>query len=204
MINYTIAITGGIGSGKSTVSSLIKNLGFQVYSADEIYNDLIKQPKIVNDICNLLGLETKFDIDGKPALDKKAVACVVFENKEAFQKLNAYNQKIVYDEIKQICNTQENQILFFEIPLLFETSMQGEFDDVIVVMRNIEDRINAVIQRNNITREEVIARMNNQFNYDNLLPTLHKVIYNDSDVSALSEKVGRVDEAIKKEAFANL
>ena len=54
MINYTIAITGGIGSGKSTVSSLIKNLGFQVYSADEIYNDLIKQPKIVNDICNLL------------------------------------------------------------------------------------------------------------------------------------------------------
>ena len=101
MKNYTIAITGGIGSGKSTVSSLIKNLGFPVYSADEIYNELIKQPKIVNDICNLLGVEAKFDIDGKPVLDKKAVACVVFENKEALQKLNAYTHSLVYDEIKE-------------------------------------------------------------------------------------------------------
>lgn len=203
MRNYTVAITGGIGSGKSTVSRLFESFGYQVFSADEIYAQLIKEPLVVLKISALLGIEPKKCDNGEIALDKKAISNVVFSDKAKLEKLNQYTHALVYDKIEQICSEASGQILFFEIPLLFESKMQDRFDDVIVVIRNKEERINSVIERSGLTREEVIARMDNQFDYDNLLPTLHKVIYNDSDVEALTVKVGKLIETIKEQASAN-
>ena len=203
MRKYTVAITGGIGSGKSTVSRLFESFGYRVFSADEIYAQLIKEPEVVSKISALLGVESKKCDNGEIALDKKAISSVVFSDKAMLDKLNQYTHALVYDKIEQICSKATGQILFFEIPLLFESKMQDRFDDVIVVIRNKEERINSVIERSGLTREEVIARMDNQFDYDNLLPTLHKVIYNDSDVEALTVKVGKLIETIKEQASAN-
>ena len=203
MRNYTVAITGGIGSGKSTVTHIFESFGYQVFSADEIYAQLIKEPLVVLKISALLGVEPKKCDSGEVFLDKKAISSVVFSDKVMLDKLNQYTHALVYDKIEQICSEATGQILFFEIPLLFESKMQDRFDDVIVVIRNKEERINSVIERSGLMREEVIARMDNQFDYDNLLPTLHKVIYNDSDVEALTVKVGKLIETIKEQASTN-
>ena len=95
MRNYTVAITGGIGSGKSTVSRLFESFGYQVFSADEIYTQLIKEPEVVLKISALLGVEPKKCDSGEVSLDKKAISNVVFSDKAKLEKLNQYTHALV-------------------------------------------------------------------------------------------------------------
>ncbi len=194
-----VAITGGIASGKSTVSSFIKSLGYQVYDADKIYNDLLNDENIVKNICKIVGVEPKIT-DGKLTLDKSAVSKKVFYDKATLNKLNEYTHKLVYDEIDKIVrNYPSKSLLFFEIPLLFESGRQNDFDKVLVVVRDKEARIKALEERNGFTREESICRMKSQTDYDNFDFSKHTLISNDGDLSALYVKVSDVVKSLEKE-----
>ena len=144
------AITGGIGSGKSAVSSIIKELGYPVFSADEVYASLLKNNNFSKQIYTLLGLQ--FNIE--KGFDRKEIANVVFNNEEKLKLLNAFTHDKVMAELKRL-NDSETGIVFNEVPLLFEGGYQNMYDGVIVVYRNLEDRINAVVSRDNVSRKEV-------------------------------------------------
>ena len=191
MINkrLKIAITGGIGSGKSTVSEIIRNFGYAVYDADEIYNGLLTDENIVGSIYDALNLE-KVYVDGKIVFDKKLVSKTVFSDKEKLKTLNELSHALVYAKIEDIFKKHDkNKPIFFEIPLLFESGKDGDFDKIIVVKRNVEDRIEAVMKRSNLSFDEITARINSQINYDNLSFIEHTLIINDGSFSELIEKV---------------
>ena len=186
-----VAITGGIASGKSTVSSFIKGLGYKVYDADKIYADLLK----VSRIAGVRPLKT----DGKLILDKKAVSQKVFSDKDALDRLNAYTHKLIYDEIEKIIRKEcKEKILFFEIPLLFESGKADDFDKIIVVTRDKTLRIKALKTRNGLSEDEAMKRIINQTDYDNFDFSKHTLIRNDGDLSALRKKVSDVVKSLEE------
>ena len=173
-----IAITGGIGSGKTTVSSIIKDLGYEVFSADEIYADLLKDPTVVANCSKILGIEPIFS-DGSLVFDRPTAAKIVFEDKTLRDKLNEYTHSLVYNRIEELFAEAEGEKVFFEIPLLFESGKAADFDHVLIIERNLDDRIDSVVKRDNSTTEKVQKVISAQFSYDNLPDIKHTIIYND-------------------------
>ena len=89
-------------------------------------------------------------------------------------------------------------IVFAEVPLLFECNMQGEFDKVFIVTRPIEDRIDGVMKRSKLSKEEVLARIKNQFDYENLPKIEHTIISNDGDLDSLTDKIRCAIEGVEQ------
>lgn len=198
MKQLKIAITGGIGSGKSTVSDIVRDFGYSVYDADKIYSELTNKEQVVVKISSLTSVCPK-TANGRLVLDRKAVAEKVFNDSVLLNKLNEYTHALVYEEIDKICRVNDTEaILFFEIPLLFESRREDFFDKVMVVMRDKAERINAVKARSGLSAGEILARMKNQIDYDNFDFTKHTVIYNDGDLPALRDKVGFVIKSFRK------
>ena len=188
-----IAVTGGIGSGKSVVSEMIRSLGFDVYSADKIYNDMLSDELFVKNVYDLIGVPNQ---NGRVVFDKKLVSSIVFSDKEKLSALNRYTHNLVYEKIVDIFNDYPySKPVFFEVPLLFESGKEKDFDNVIVVLRNKNDRINAVKERG-LKTEEVLSRMDSQFDYDNSDLKAHTLIINDCSIEELFKRVKAVVEKI--------
>ena len=184
-----IAITGGIGSGKSVVSQIIRDLGYEVFSSDDIYGELLENEEVVKKIYDVLSLEKKYD-NKKLVFDRKAVAETVFFDRAKLDALNGFTHALVYARIEEIYKNQsENKPVFFEIPLLFESEKEGEFDKVFVIVRELADRIEAVKIRSGLSVEEIKARISNQIDYDNYDFNGHTLIVNDSSPEELKKRV---------------
>ena len=178
------AITGGIGSGKSTVCEIIEKLGYTVFSADKVYKELLKCPTFVEKIYTALAI----DSTDYANFNGKLVAEKVFNDKVLLSKLNAVTHpeimKVMLEKSKAV-----NGVCFNEVPLLFESGYESLYDGIIVVKRDIELRKQDVIKRDNLTEEEFNKRVNNQFNYENLSKITHTVITNDETLEKLTQKV---------------
>ena len=180
-----IAITGGIGSGKSTAITAIKQMGYLVISADETYAELLKNPEFVRGVHDAVGVENT-----SACLDRTAVSSAVFENPEKLKALNAYTHAKIYSLMFE--KSKGYDVVFHEVPLLFESGYQNKYDKVIVIMRDINSRIQSVKSRSGLSDEEVISRIKNQFNYENLDKNKHTVITNDGNLLDFSAKVKAV------------
>ena len=187
-----IAITGGIGSGKSAVCRILKERGYPVFSCDEINRTLLSEKSYLDGLCALFPACVK---DGK--LNKAALSALVFSDKEALKTLNAYAHPRISERLRRDMEGAE-KTCFAEVPLLFESGMTKQFDGAIVVLRNKEERIRAVDARDGLTAEQAKARMKQQFDYDGPLPDGCLAIENDGDEAALREKVDEVLEALKE------
>lgn len=188
--NKKIAVTGGIGSGKSTAMNMISERGYPVFSCDEIYNELTHDPKFLVMLCSQFG-----DIlDSNGCLDRKKLSAIVFNNEEALNKLNKLTHPAVYEELFKRADKLNNSC-FCEVPLLFESGAENLFDDVIIVMRDEEARINSVLKRDNLPLEMIEKRVKNQIDYNNLDFTMYYVIHNNGDLASLSHQI---DEILRK------
>ena len=180
--NKRIAVTGGIGSGKSTVCAALKKYGFPVFSCDEVYRELQREKSFLE------GLKKIFpSVVTKEGLDKKALSAIVFSDSSALEKLNAYTHPRIMERVFE--RMDGFSLAFAEVPLLFEANLEGEFDGVLVVMRKAEDRLAAVCARDGVSEAAVRDRIKNQFDYENNLKSGHTVIYNDGDKDSLERKV---------------
>ena len=188
-----IAVTGGIGSGKSTVIDIISREGYKPVSLDKVYSELLDNPEFVREVCKITGT-LPIEINGKVALDRKAVADKVFSDKKALEKLNEFTHK----KVIKTAFEEGGDDAFYEVPLLFEGGYEKLFDKVIVLMRDKNKRLESAALRDGVSVEKEKKRAENQYDYENNDLSLHIVIVNDGDFQSLEEKVRKVLSEIKQ------
>ncbi len=188
--NIRIAVTGGIGSGKSTVVAAIKDMGYDTISCDEVYAELTEREEFSEEISGTFG--DVLTLDGK--LDRRKLSDIVFGDKLKLQKLNDITHSAVMNEVLK--RSQCSHICFCEVPLLFEGGFQRLFDAVIVVLRDKEKRIDSVIERDNIVRHKIELRIGSQFDYDNSTFSEYYVIHNDGNLAELTTETHKVVKKI--------
>lgn len=193
--NIKIAVTGGIGSGKSLACSCIRELGYVTYSCDEIYAELLQG----KELCSTLAREFGSDViaqDG--SLNREKLSSIVFEDELKLKKLNAITHKAIFNEMFRRAELN-NGLVFFEVPLLFEGGYQALFDGVIVILRSETDRIESVMERDKITAAQVKKRINSQFDYVNKDFAEYYVIHNNGDLCQFKQNVAITLKKISEE-----
>lgn len=190
-----IAITGGIGSGKSLLTDYFASLGYAVLSADEIYSDLLKDEYFVKGISDAVGVRPVL-LNGRYTLDRKAVAEKVFGNPAERKKLDDFTHDAIMREMFSLANDCCG-VVFCEVPLLFEGGYDKYFDCVIVVFRNENERISSVVSRDNKSEELVKEIIKNQYDYSKLAENGHTIfVENNGTPRFLYEKANEIIEKI--------
>jgi dephospho-CoA kinase len=183
-----IAITGGIGSGKSTALHIFEKMGYPVFSCDEIYREVIQSPSYIEEISQNF---PECIIDGK--IEKKRLSEIVFKNKEKLLILNNIAHPLIMECLLKNMQDCQHTVVFAEVPLLFEGNFETLFNEVIVIMRNKEQRILSIMRRDNISRVEAISRIATQFDYDNASERFKNcnaiVLQNNGSPEDLKEKI---------------
>ncbi|MGN1060651.1 MAG: dephospho-CoA kinase [Candidatus Coproplasma sp.] len=180
-----IAVTGGIGSGKSTVCKIINSLGYPVYSCDEVYKSVLTDRQTVEELKSEFGTLI-LNEDG--SINRASLSAVVFNNEKKLDRLNTITHPKIFKKLFSI-SKDESGIVFYEVPLLFEGGYQNLFDGVLVVLRDRGQRIACVMNRDGLKEEEVISRLNRQFNYDINDFAEYYVIHNDGNIDNLTDKI---------------
>ena len=182
------AITGTIGSGKSTVSILFKRFQIPVFDADG-YSKLClmdNHPAAIK-IKEVFG-EAVLNETGY--LDRKKIASVVFNNEKARQRLNAIVHPFVKEGLLNFFERYKDQDLIgAEIPLLYECGWEDLFDKVIVVTCHKETAIQRLMEYREFTYEEAVNRLNVQIDSDKQIEQADTVIYNDGSLKELNSEV---------------
>src|SRR5210317_774713 len=172
-----IGLTGGIGSGKSTVLELFKILGVKTYSADESAKKLVNtDPYLINLIKSSFG-ENIYD---KGQLNSKKLSDIVFENKEKLKLLNSIIHPAVAKDFKLFLNSNNEDYIVKEAAIIFENKSENNYDKIILIQSPLEIRIERVINRDNISREEVMKRINNQLDENLIIDKCDYVISNEN------------------------
>lgn len=188
-----IGLTGGIGSGKSTISAFFSTLGVPVYSADEEARKIMDQPEIIRDVQNLFD-ENIIDQNGK--LDRKKIASIVFNNSA---KLEALNQ-IIHPAVKQdfllwLKKHEDQNYVLKEVAIIFETKSEKDFDKIILVTAPEEERIRRVMLRDKVSSDKVLERMRNQLS-DSEKAKKSDYIIDNTDLNIAKKKVEEIYRSI--------
>lgn len=184
-----IAITGGIGSGKTTATKIIQNLGYKVLSSDGIVKELYDKRSVKKLLKDIFPDAVSGTLRLK--IDRQKISSIAFNDKAKHKLLTDTITPLVLKEILKRLS-KINGTVFVEVPLLFECGYEKHFDDVLVITRNKADRISSVKERSNLTEEQIIARMNNQVDYDLIDLSTYTVIENNGSKDDLSKKLTAV------------
>ena len=172
-----IGLTGGIGSGKSTVLELFKILGVKTYSADESAKKLVNtDPNLINLIKSSFGN----NIYDKGSLNTRKLSKIVFEDTEKLKLLNSIIHPAVARDFKLFLNSINEDYIVKEAAIIFETKSENNYDKIIFIQSPLEIRIERVIMRDNISREEVMKRINNQLDENLIIDKCDYVISNEN------------------------
>lgn len=178
-----IAITGGIASGKSTVANIIKDIGYNVISCDNTYKELLDG----NVFKAVLSKEFGDILDKSGKIDRKKLAAIVFSDRDKLAKLNEITHPVIMERVLEKCN--EHSVSFCEVPLLFEGGYEKFFDAVIVVLRDMNERVKSLILRDGLSIDEAKNRIKNQIDYTKANFDKCYVINNNSDILSLKQAV---------------
>lgn len=178
-----IAITGGIGSGKSVVSSVLKVMGFQVYDCDYEAKRIMNSSKMLqSELCKEFGKDAVIGED----INKAYISNIVFNDKEALKKLNSIVHPYVFNDFDEWSKSID--ISFVETAILIESGMDKLVDDIWVVDAPEDIRVKRVMKRNGIAAEDVYARIKSQNKVVSYIPGKEvSIILNDDRTSILSQ-----------------
>ena len=191
-----IGITGGIGSGKSTVSKFIEELGFPVYDSDFWAKELVNiDENLKSRILELLG-EESYDENGK--YNRKFVAEKVFENQELLLKLNQIIHPAVKIHFENWVNAQNAEFVFKETALLFELKLNESCYQSILVTADENIRIKRVMDRDGRTYREVKEIIDKQMPEADKVKLADFVIQNNTDLESLKEFTQQVIDELQR------
>lgn len=186
-----IGLTGGIGTGKSTVSSILHNLGAKIIDADIISRQITgKDSQVLKKIAETFGDEV---IDENGELKRSALGEIVFGNDEALNKLNLITHPAIGDRICELIEEEKNinkvDTIIVDAAIPFVHGFRDTVDEIWVISADKDKRVDRIIARNNISKEEAINRINSQMSDIEYATIADVIIENNGDITELEQKV---------------
>jgi len=179
-----IGLTGGIGSGKTTVAKIFKQLGIPVYLSDDRAKALmLENESLRKSLIGLFGEQAY--VDG--VLNRAYLASIVFSNDEALAKLNELVHPILQKDFELWSSHQQSPYIIKEAAILLESGANKGLDKVVLVEAPKELKISRVVQRDHVEYEDVLARMNKQWTDSQKREHSDYVISNDEKSSLLEQ-----------------
>ena len=187
-----VGLTGGIGSGKSTVINYFKELGITCYQADDEAKKLMNSDKgLIKKIKNSFG--DSIYINSK--LDRKKLSAIVFTDKQKLELLNSIVHPYVTRHFENYCKGLEDIYIIKEVAIIFEIGTQNKFDKIILVRAPKEDRVKRIINRDKCNRQDAINRIDNQIADDDKIDQCDFIIDN-INLEEISNKVLKIHNSI--------
>ena len=174
-----VGITGGMGSGKSTVAKIFKVFGIPIYNADDAAKRLMNEdPEIITQLQDLFGIETY--INGQ--LNRKYLSNIVFNNVEKLALLNSVVHPATIKDANEWMAKQTSPYALKEAALIFESGAQQKLDCVIGVSSPLSFRIQRIMKRDSITKEEIKARIEKQMDESQKMDLCDYVVINNDEL----------------------
>ena len=191
-----VGLTGGIASGKSTVSNLFRKYGIEIVDADKVAKEVSEKKESIEKISNIFGKDI-LDSDGKIVREKLREKA--FKNRELLQELN----KIIHPQVMEYFKRKKEEnskyeILIFDIPLLYEAKMEYLCDKIIVVGVDVQKQIRRVVARDGSSEELAKKIIFNQMPLDEKIKKADIVIMNDGTLDELEAKVMKIYRELKE------
>lgn len=170
-----LGVTGGIGSGKTSVCRVFSVMGIPVFSADPVAREIMENDdSVIMRINSIVG--KNLYINGN--LDRMQLAALIFNDSALLEKINSLVHPVVFDHFNRWEKEQTSPYSIMEAAILFESGASKLVDKIASVVAPAEERIARVIVRNTLTREQVIARMRNQIDDETRMKLSDYVIHN--------------------------
>ena len=197
-----IGLTGGIGTGKSTVSQILKDRGFSVIDLDVISHEVIEFSSVVEKIVQNFGREVlDEDEAGNCTISREKLGKIIFADKEKRLALNSIMQpeilKVMHKKILE-CKSEKNKIIFVEVQLLFEVQWEKEFDYILLVAAKRDMQVRRVLERDKRSEEEAWNIINSQMSLDEKREKSDFVIENDGNMDDLNKKVDKFLKSLEQ------
>lgn len=204
-----IGLTGGIGTGKSTVSQILREKKFPVIDLDTISHEVIKIPKVIEKIVENFGKEVlensgNFENENNAIrISREKLGKIIFENKEKRLLLNS----IMHPEILHVMREQiskykkNNKIIFVEIQLLFEVQWEKEFDYILLISAKKSTQIRRILERDKRSENDALNIINSQLPLDEKKKRSNFVIENDGNIEELKEKIDKFLEYLETKCY---
>ena len=190
-----LGLTGGIGTGKSTVANMLKEKGIPVVDTDLISREVIEYPEIIEKIKLEISNEV-FDFNNK--LDRKKMSEIVFENQEKLKKLNKIMHpeilKKMWDEVEEL--KKNHKIIVVDVPLLFEINMEKEVDKILLIYASKEIQLKRIMERDGRTREEAVKIISSQMPLYKKREKSDYIIQNNDSLENLEKKLEKILEKL--------
>lgn len=189
-----VGLTGGIGSGKTTVAAMFHTLGVPVFNSDEeakllMHNSLT----IKNEIITLLGEEAYQNEN----LNKEYIANLVFEDADLLEKLNEIVHPAVRESFVSWANIQETPYVIQEAAIIFENGSENLYDRIVLVKAPVKARVQRLLEREGSSEKKIEARMKNQWSDDKKESKAHFVI-NNIDRSSTELQVKEIHRQLRE------
>lgn len=197
-----IGITGGIASGKSTVTKLLLKEGFKVIDADKIAREVVRIGKpAYNEIVNIFGQEI---LESDLSINRKKLGNMVFNDSSLIDKLNKIVHPRIFEEMKYLIEKHCNKepVIFLDVPLLIEEldnfrTYDVNMDEIWLVYVEREEQLKRLMNRDKFDYEEALARINAQLPLDLKREFVTVIIDNNGEIEELKEQVKNLIEPFK-------
>ena len=189
-----IGITGGIGSGKSTVCKVFKVLGIPVFEADQVARQLMNSDaKVRIQLINLFGSSVYL---ADQTIDRKLLSAIVFNNPSLLAELNSIVHPAVRNAFDDWCQDQQSPYVLHEAAILFESGFYKLMDKTIAVAAVESERVQRVMKRDNTSEQQVRQRISNQWTDEQRVKLTDFVISN-NDNELIIPQIVEIDKKIR-------
>ena len=189
-----LGVTGGIGSGKTTVCKVFSVLGIPVFSADDEAKRIQESDRDLQLKINSFAGRDLFP-EGK--LDRTELARLIFSNKELLEKVNSVVHPAVFQVFREWVIKQNTPYSIMDAAILFESGAFRMMDRIVTVVTPIEERIERLVRSKRLSREQVIERIKNQIDDESRISRSDFVIFNSENEMIIPAILGIHEEMIK-------
>jgi dephospho-CoA kinase len=189
---FKLGVTGGIGSGKTSVCRVFNVLGIPVFSADQEAREIMENE---DGIIRRINIITGKNLYSDGSLNRKELATLIFNNNVLLEKVNALVHPVVIDHFNKWEKEQSSPYVIMEAAILFESGAFRYLDKIATIIAPQEERVQRVVKRSGLTKEQVLERMRNQIVDDERIK-LSDYVINNSENDMIIPSILKIHELI--------